>query len=258
MKTLKLFAVMCILMSNNFIYGTCKSEESIVRARTILYGAIHAFDQKKMIEAESLFERILSADSKIWIAHYYIALADECISHTFYTDNGKREQYVNKGIEHLESCIKMKKDFSEAYILLAGLYGIKMGFDRFSVISLHSKISAALNKAKKLEPDNPRLYLIRGRSSFYTPEIYGGGLKKARNELNKALELFPKYKVEKEIYPDWGHDEVYSYLGQIAVREEQFEQARLYYSKALEINSNNTYVKYKLIPLLEKAMTVNR
>jgi tetratricopeptide (TPR) repeat protein len=244
-------------MSNNFIYGICKSEESIIRARTILYEAIQTFDQKKMIEAESLFERILSADSKIWIAHYYIALADENISHTFYSNNKKREQYVNKGIEHLESCIKLKKDFSEAYILLAGLYGIKIGFDRFSVISLHSKISAALNKAKKLEPDNPRLYLVRGRSSFYTPEIYGGGIKKARNEFNKALELFPKYKIEKEIYPDWGHDEVYSYLGQIAVQEEQFEQARFYYSKSLEINNNNSYVKYKLIPLLEKAMTVN-
>jgi hypothetical protein len=45
-------------------------------------------------------------------------------------------------------------------------------------------------------------------------------------------------------------------LGQIAVQEEQFEQAELYYSKALEINNRNTYIKYRLIPLLERAMKV--
>ncbi|MDR1130411.1 MAG: tetratricopeptide repeat protein [Prevotellaceae bacterium] len=74
----------------------------------------------------------------------------------------------------------------------------------------------------------------------------------------KALLLFSEYKVKKETYPSWGHEDAYSYLGQIAVREEQVEQASDYYSKALEINSSNMYVKYKLIPALEEAMRVKK
>jgi tetratricopeptide (TPR) repeat protein len=258
MKTIKIILTILILFGSRFAYSNYGTDENIIEARAKLYEAIQTFDQKKLIEAESLFERILSMDSKAWIAHYYIALTDEYISHTFYSDKDKQEKYINKGIDNLETCVELHKDFSEAYILLASLYGIKIGVNQALAVSLNSKASSALEKAKKIEPDNPRIYLIAARSAFYTPEIFGGGFRKAKEELNKALDLFPKYKPQKETYPAWGYDEVYSYLGQMAVQEEQFEQAKAYYSKALEINASNMYVKYKLMPMLENAMRVDK
>jgi tetratricopeptide (TPR) repeat protein len=256
---MKIILIVTILLSNNRIYGNhYDSDKNMIEAVAELYKAMQTFDQKKLIESESMFERILSADTKVWIAHYYIALADEYISHTFSSDMKKQEQYIDKGIEHLELCIKSKKEFSEAYIMLASLYGLKMIFAQNQAISLSSKISAALKRAEKLEPDNPRLYLISGRSDFYTPEIFGGGYKKAKEKLEKSLLLFSQYKIKKNIYPNWGYEEAYSYLGQIAVREEQYEQASDYYAKALEIDSSNTYVKFVLIPSLEAVMRVPR
>ena len=32
----------------------------------------------------------------------------------------------------------------------------------------------ALQKAIKLNPENPRIYLLQGQDKFYTPEQYGG------------------------------------------------------------------------------------
>jgi tetratricopeptide (TPR) repeat protein len=258
---MKFILIVTILLSNNHIYGNRydrDSDKNVIEAVAELYKAVRTFDQKKLIESESVFERILSADANVWIAHYYIALADEYISHTFHSDRKKQEQYIDKGIEHLELCVKLEKEFSEAYIMLAGLYGLKIRFAQSQAISLSSKISSAFKRAEKLEPDNPRLYLISGRSDFYTPEIFGGGYKKAKEKLKKSLLLFSQYKIKKEVYPNWGHEDAYSYLGQIAVKEEQYEQASNYYAKALEIDSSNAYVKFVLIPSLKEAMYMSK
>jgi tetratricopeptide (TPR) repeat protein len=261
MRILKLVMIVFFFWNNDFIYGDNHnnyiSDETVMEARRVLYDGIRTFNRKKLMEAESLFERMLFIDSKMWIADYYIALADEYISYTYDTDGKQQEKYIDKGIEHLEHCIGLENKFSEAYIMLACLYGAKIELNPNQAISLHSKMSAALGRAGKLESDNPRLYFVTGRSCFYTPEVFGGGFTKAKEELNKALELYPLYKVKKEIYPDWGYSETYSYLGQIAVREEQFEQAGFYYSKALEIDSNNMYVKYRLLSQLKTAMQVD-
>jgi hypothetical protein len=70
----------------------------------------------------------------------------------------------------------------------------------------------ARTKAEKLEPDNPRLFLMDGISTYYMPEMFGGGAKKAVPILEKSVELFGK-RIEKEAYyPDWGKDMAYGFL----------------------------------------------
>ena len=49
-----------------------------------------------------------------------------------------------------------------------------------------------LEKAKELNPDNPRIYLQRGISKFYTPKMFGGGKKAAAPYFEKAQGLFAK------------------------------------------------------------------
>ena len=70
-----------------------------------------------------------------------------------------------------------------------------------------------LNKAKQLNPNNPRLYYLEGAGIFGTPEQFGGGKTKAKPVLQKAVELF-KADQPKPMYPRWGQKQAEDMLAQ--------------------------------------------
>ncbi|MCZ8286070.1 MAG: hypothetical protein O9353_11510, partial [Bacteroidia bacterium] len=70
------------------------------------------------------------------------------------------------------------------------------------------QVSKQANTAIKLNGANPRAYLLKGRALLYTPEVFGGGAKKAKPVFDTALEKFKTFKPETEFSPLWGKDEV--------------------------------------------------
>jgi hypothetical protein len=70
-----------------------------------------------------------------------------------------------------------------------------------------------LNKAKQLNPNNPRLYYLEGAGIFGTPEQFGGGKTKAKPVLQKAVEMF-KADQPKPLYPRWGQKQAEDMLAQ--------------------------------------------
>jgi hypothetical protein len=61
----------------------------------------------------------------------------------------------------------------------------------------------ALEKALKLDSNNPRLYYLKGMSLFGTPVQFGGGKDKAKPVFEKAVQLYKEQK-PKDLYPRWG------------------------------------------------------
>jgi len=79
--------------------------------------------------------------------------------------------------------------------------------------SRHGKYGAIANAyfatAKKLNPNNPRLYYLQGNSLFYTPKLFGGGPEKALPLYQKAEQLFADDtgNMLKDIHtPYWGKE----------------------------------------------------
>lgn len=152
----------------------------IINTRQTLYEANDRFVESGMITARSMFERILAKDENAWIAHYYIALADDYLSNFYYNNKDKMAASIDDGLMHLEKCIESNTKCADAHALLSSLYGKKMGLDASSVSELSMKSSTAINRAEELDSSNPRIYLINGRSLYYTPVNYGGGTEKAK------------------------------------------------------------------------------
>jgi hypothetical protein len=67
-----------------------------------------------------------------------------------------------------------------------------------------TKMSEALAIAKKIDPNNPRVYLLEGQGLFGTPPQFGGGKDKAKVVFEKSLALFEVQKPETTIHPKWG------------------------------------------------------
>lgn len=65
----------------------------------------------------------------------------------------------------------------------------------------------ALNEAKKLDPENPRISILEAEDLYFTPEQFGGNKQKGIELFKKALEQFKTYKTKTSIDPNWGQGE---------------------------------------------------
>ncbi|RQW01830.1 hypothetical protein EH223_14135 [candidate division KSB1 bacterium] len=216
--------------------------------------AINNGDIDELAQTRQLFERMLMMNQQEWLVHYYIALANQNLYYFVRDDQDQQAKLINDAIEHLEMSLELNKKFAESWTLLANMYGLQIGVDSKNTIQLSKKQKKAIKTATKLEPDNPRLYLVSGRSAYFVPKAFGGGFEKAKADLAKALDLFSSYEPPSDIYPQWGEDETYVWLGQIAAREDSLQLAEYYYQKALKINPEYKWVSNYLLPTLKKKM----
>ena len=119
-----------------------------------------------------------------------------------------KEAYCNRAQDLIDEAVKIKSDESELFVLQSLLYYARMAISPMLNGPLYlPKATTALNDAEKLEPDNPRIYYLRGNSIINTPKFFGGGKEAALPVLEKALIMYKNFKQKSAIHPDWGKEE---------------------------------------------------
>jgi hypothetical protein len=94
---------------------------------------------------------------------------------------------------------------SEIYALRSLIYSMRIGVNPMLRGAKFGTKSGEMNaKAKELDPNNPRPYLLQGQGKFYTPEQFGGGKEKALPLLEEAVRKFDNFKPASPISPNWG------------------------------------------------------
>ena len=83
--------------------------------------------------------------------------------------------------------------------------------------------------------------------------MFGGSKEKGLQGFQRAAELFAQEDPVNPIHPVWGHSRTYAWLGIAYQDRGELELARAAFEKALEINPGFGWVKYVLLPELEKA-----
>jgi hypothetical protein len=161
------------------------------------------------------FERIGDAEKTQWLPYYYAALA---LTTPGWTDTKLDKDANAEKIKALcnkaDALVKEDADKSEILSLRNMTASQQMLVDPQSRWATYGPESASyLQKAKQLNPNNPRLYYLEGANIFGTPEQFGGGKANAKPLLEKAVAL---YKVEqaKPLYPDWGKKQAEDMLAQ--------------------------------------------
>jgi hypothetical protein len=72
--------------------------------------------------------------------------------------------------------------------------------------------SEALEEAKKLNPENPRVYLLEGIDKYYTPEQYGGSKTEGKELFQEAAKKMETFKPASSIHPSWGASQIKYFL----------------------------------------------
>jgi len=167
------------------------------------------FDSAKTAEdltkLSNTFERIGDAEKTQWLPYYYAGLA---LSTSGWmpavTDKDANAARINSFCDKAESIATSDADKAEILTLRNMSATQQMIVDPQNRWMSYGKTAGeALDKALKLDPNNPRLYYLQGMSLFGAPEQFGGGKAKAKPVFEKAVQLYKEQK-PKPLYPDWG------------------------------------------------------
>jgi len=135
----------------------------------------------------------------------------------------------------------------EGYILnqLIGIKGMEVAME------LSPKSNALLAEAGQMAPGNPRVMFFRGVALVTTPEQWGGDLALGTQLLESAVATFEHPAKSSAV--SWGHGEALVWLGIAKQKAGNDTAARRAWQHALELEPDYGWVKYVLLPSLEKA-----
>lgn len=206
--------------------------------------------RKVIVELESF----TSHDSVAHYAHYYLAYAWYRL-YNFSTDAAEktRPDYLDHSIRHAKKAIDSMPGFVEAYVVLGNAYGVKAQKNVIAGVRYGNRAKKLFKKARELDPTNPRAAMFFGVGTLYKPAVLGGSASKAIKEFMEAIHLFEAFMPDNALTPDWGHAELYAWMGQAYEKTGEYEKGIEAYETALTIRPGYRWVRDLLLPnLLEK------
>ncbi|MBK8383557.1 MAG: hypothetical protein IPL16_17035 [Ignavibacteria bacterium] len=246
-KILILVILMFLMLLNLKSYADADFDKAMLKAKKHLKEAMDKMDETKIVKSRGEFERILQLKKDMWLVNYYIALADYGLSMnagiTEKKDNIRK--YTESGINLINKSIDENPEFADSFVLLEILNFNRWQYEQEKMQEIISATQSADAFAMKLDPNNPRLILTNGISHFYTPEAFGGGVKIAIPEFEKAIELFKSRKEKKEIYPDWGIDMAMGYMALSLMKRDDdgdMKKAKTLMDEALKMNPDSGFI----------------
>ena len=233
------------------------ADSLLVNGRQMLHSGENQGSLDAMYAARAMFERALADTSLAAWSHYYIALADYRMVNLLLAAGEENKdtasRHLKTAVEHLQEATRINPQAAEAYALLSSTYGRQIGLSPVKSMFLGPKAGKAIRKAVQLAPDNPRVVLSAAIGDFNTPKMFGGNKERAMQGFRRAAELFALEKPADPVEPVWGHSEAYAWLGLAYVDRDERAAAGAAFEKALEIDPDFGWVKYVLLPELEKA-----
>ena len=179
------------------------------------------WDGEKFKDLSAAFERIAEAEKTQWLPYYYAALAQVNMGFTLSMDGkpaaaDKIDPIADKAEQLIGKAEELSKNNSEIFIVKKMIANLRMAPAEMSRYMKYGPEGAqALETAKKLNPENPRVYLLEAQDKFYTPEQFGGSKTEAKKLFEEAAVKFDAFKPASDIEPRWGKQITEFFLGQL-------------------------------------------
>ncbi|QOW11147.1 hypothetical protein Q73A0000_12665 [Kaistella flava (ex Peng et al. 2021)] len=207
----KLFLTMLLLISASIFAQTTFEK--------VMTEKIAKLEQSKTSEdftaLSNDFVRIGDKEKTQWLPYYYAAQASIEKGRNLMR-TGKLDQLdaiANEAQTSLDKASALIKDTAEILILQKMIHNLKMMVDPQSRFMSEGMLGAdALSKAEKLDPENPRITLLKAEDTYYTPEQFGGSKTKGLELFQKSEDQFKVYQPKTSLDPNWGKGEADYFL----------------------------------------------
>lgn len=160
----------------------------------------------EMSAVASFFERVGDAEKTQWLPYYYAA-RNYTIS-AFMNPSADKDKVAEKVKDLIAKAEAIEKDNAEIFCLKQQVAVMQLVVDPMSRWQSYGAVaSEAIAKAKAIDPNNPRPYLLEGQYLMNVPEAFGGGKAVAKKLFEKSLELFENFKPASALHPSWGKEQ---------------------------------------------------
>ena len=160
------------------------------------------------------FSAIALAEKNEWLPFYYAGLCNVLVA--FEKNKTDIDLYCDKAETFLKKADSLNKNNSEIFVLKSMIAAARILVnEKTRALKYGGQSARYANEAIKLNPNNPRAYLLKAQNILHTPAALGGGTKKAKPVLETALEKEKIFKPETSIHPDWAKAEIEKELNKI-------------------------------------------
>jgi hypothetical protein len=147
------------------------------------------------------FEQLYSVDKTNWLIPYYAGMTRSLMC---LLKMGDRDALANDALMWLARAKSIQVN-DEIYCAESLAYTAKMSVNpALRWLTYEGKIKNSLNLAKKLNPNNPRAYILEANIQQKLPFIFGGGCKSVKPLIQKAELAFSAQNRANSIEPSWG------------------------------------------------------
>jgi hypothetical protein len=170
---------------------------------------------EEYLKIANSFERIADAEKDKWIPYYQSAF---CLLLSSFNDssNQNKDSYLDKADMLLGKADSLKPNNSEVVTLKGFSALARMVVNPMERYAKYGALSNYLfDKAKELDPNNPRPDYLIGNMTLNTPEQFGGEAKAALPILKTAMEKYNKFQPETPLSPNWGKNQLEEILRRI-------------------------------------------
>ena len=175
-----------------------------------------------LTDLANAFERIAEAEKTQWLGYYYAAYCNAtaglmvgATGDMMAAKADKTDPYADKADKQIKKAEEMMKNNSEIFVVKKMIATLRMMGDPMSRFMTYGpEAQAMLDEAKKLDANNPRVYLLEAQDKFFTPEQFGGSKDEAKMLFEKSKQLFETFKPGSTIHPNWGKATVTYFLSQ--------------------------------------------
>lgn len=211
-----------------------------------------AGDQMALESDKTALERALIAYPDEPSLLHYLGFVHWRLGSLLSGDEGDASaQHLEAAQDALEQAADLH-EWPETHAILASVYGMRIGSNPLRGMRLGPRADRAMERAHELDSENPRVWLLEGMSNLYKPRMFGGGVDKALEQMERARELF-EADAPTSPHPRWGHAEVHAWLGLGHLRKKDYEDARAAFDRSLAVEPEFMWVTRVLLPQLERA-----
>ena len=147
------------------------------------------------------FEQLYAVNKTNWLIPYYAGMTRSIMC---LLKMGDRDALANDALLWVGRAKSIVKN-DEIYCAESLAYTAKMSVNpALRWLVYEGKIKKALSFAKKLNPSNPRAYVLEANIQQKIPFIFGGGCKSVKPLIQKAELCFSAQAKVNSVEPSWG------------------------------------------------------
>jgi hypothetical protein len=167
---------------------------------------------------EKEFSAMAASGKTAWLPYYYAAFCNAKIGFLYQDDGERVEPYSNRGEElakkaqSLLDTVQQKKELSEVYTVISMVYRTKVFINPMTYGRKYGTLSQQyLDRARQLNPENPRAIYVEAWVKYNTPKMWGGDKNLAKQQAEQSLHMLENNATG--VNPHWGKKEDGELLG---------------------------------------------